>query len=82
MTIELNLRHRATRLGGARDIIRDVRYPAIDGIRWYAAFVVFFVHASNVLTSYLEVFPKLDHTAPSSVGLYISEMLHRGGSTV
>lgn len=59
-------------------IIRDVRYPAIDGIRWYAAALIFFVHASGPVTGLLQKIPEIQHTAPSDIGVRISDFIHRG----
>src|SRR5262249_11947084 len=59
-------------------IIRDVRYPAIDGIRWYAAFIVFFVHASNPVAALLKTLPVIHHEEPSQFALRAFEIVSRG----
>lgn len=59
-------------------IIRDVRYPAIDGIRWYAAAIVFLVHAGDAATGLLKEIPRIQHTDPSELSIQISEFIHRG----
>lgn len=59
-------------------IIRDVRYPAIDGIRWYAAFIVFFVHASNPVAALLKTLPVIHHEEPPEFALRAFEIISRG----
>jgi peptidoglycan/LPS O-acetylase OafA/YrhL len=59
-------------------IIRDVRYPAIDGIRWYAAFLVFLVHASGPVTGLLKAIPAMHHEEPSQLALRTFEIVSRG----
>lgn len=43
-------------------IIRDVRYPAIDGLRFYAAFLVFLVHLVGGIALQLLKLPPQDYT--------------------
>lgn len=59
-------------------IIRDVRYPAIDGIRWYAAFLVFLVHASGPVIGLLKAIPVMHHEEPSQLALRAFQFVSRG----
>src|SRR3954454_14936633 len=35
--------------GVGADLVRDLRYPAIDGLRFYAAFLVFLCHCFGAI---------------------------------
>lgn len=49
--------------------IRELKYPAIDGIRFYAAFIVFLIHLSGALI--FQVF----HLAPDALSINSSSLL-------
>lgn len=60
------------------DLIRSVRYPAIDGLRWYAAFLVFLVHACDPIRQLIELLARLEQSTPSWLALRAVEILKDG----